>query len=275
MGSTHQQPDHQDASSLWTWPQDDQTPVDITQYYITRYPQKGLSAWIGAARLVGDTYEEWQRRRTAPIQYLLKVADEAVSERLYYRLARVLDLPQQIVRWAINSQRKGLIAVAIRFEREAFFPRQIDVLANTVTYRRKTYPCANAADFWRHEVLHHYCGTGDIHQAMVKGDVLFGIDAADCMFRAPLFQDYWLDYLAQYRMQEPERLPIILDMMQCIASHPELPDLIKRELVEAPGPVFDIPYRELARYSTNLRRMHQDLMDALEREKSERESPAE
>jgi hypothetical protein len=167
--------------------------VDITRYYILRYPKKGLGAWVGAARLVGDSRAEWQKRRMVPIQYVIKVADEAVSERLYYRLARTLALPQQHVFCAVNPLRAGLIAAAIQFEHEAFFPRRIDVRANTVIYRRKAYPCANAADFWRHGVLHHYCGTGDIHQAMVKGSVLFGIDAADCLFGAPLFQDYWLN----------------------------------------------------------------------------------
>lgn len=245
-----QQANAQGAAPLWTWPPDDQIPVDITRYYITRYPHKGLSAWIGAARLVGDTWEEWQKRRAAPIQYLLKVADEAVSERLYYRLARTLDLPQQHVFWAVNPLRAGLIGVAIQFEREAFFPGDIDVRANTVTYRRKTSPVANAADFWRHGVLHSYCGTGDIHQAMVKGKVLFGIDAADCMFRAPLFEGYWRDYLAHYRQHEPARVPVILAMMGRIAGHPELPDLIEQELVEAPGPVFDIPFRRLPGHST-------------------------
>jgi hypothetical protein len=110
--------------------------------------------------------------------------------------------------------------------------------------------------------------TGDIHQAMVKGRALFGIDAADCMFHAPVFTGFWRDYLVQYRSHEPESLPIILEMMRRIASHPELPDLIDQELEEAPCPVFDIPYREVARYGSDVRLMHQDLMDALERERN-------
>jgi hypothetical protein len=66
--------------------------VDITPYYVSRYPKAGLSAWIGAARLVGDTAQEWEKRRRAPIVYLLKVAGDAIHERLYYVLARKLGL---------------------------------------------------------------------------------------------------------------------------------------------------------------------------------------
>jgi hypothetical protein len=56
-------------------------------------------------------------------------------------------------------------------------------------------------------------------------------------------------------------------MMQRIASLPELPELVEQELAHAPGAVFDIPSREIDRYSTNVRRMHQDLIAALEWEK--------
>ena len=118
-------------------------------------------------------------------EYLIKVASDAIHERLYYILARTLNLPQQHVFWAVTPPHEDLVAVAIRFEKEAFFPCSIDTLAQTVKYRRKTYDVPNTADFWRHGVLHRYCGTGDIHQAMVKGNVLFGIDAADCMFHSP------------------------------------------------------------------------------------------
>src|SRR5713226_9405292 len=45
-------------TSTWTWPLDDRTPVDVTDYYVSKYHKKGLSYWIGAARLVGNTAEE-------------------------------------------------------------------------------------------------------------------------------------------------------------------------------------------------------------------------
>ena len=104
---------------------------------------------------------------------------------------------------------------------------------------------------------------------MVKGEVLFGIDAADCMFHPPLYPGYWWDYLERYREREPESLPVILEMMQRIAARPELPDLVAQELAEAPGPVFGIPYRDVAMFSADLRRMQEDLFDALEREMSQ------
>ena len=263
METATYQADPAEASN-WTWPLDDRRPVDITPYYVSRYPKAGLSAWIGAARLIGDTAEEWERRRQAPILYLLKVAGDAIHERLYYVLARALGLPQQHVFWAVTPPHEDLVAVAIRFEHEAFFPRCIDVPAQTVTYRRKTYHVSNTADFWRHEVLHRYCGTGDIHQAMVKGNVLFGIDAADCMFHAPFIQNYWPRYLEHYQTHEPERLPVIRDMMQRIASHPELPDLVEQELLDAPGPVLEVPYLDTGLYGRGLRTMHSSLIDALE-----------
>jgi hypothetical protein len=259
----NQQADSEGATPRWAWPADDQATVDITRYSITSYRGKGLSAWVGAARLVGGTWEDWQKRRSAPIEYLLKVTGDAVSERLYYRLARALDLPQQHVFWATNPARADLIAVAIRFEGEAFFPRRINAQANTVTYRRQVIPIANAPDFWRHGVLHTYCGTGDIHQAMVRGKTLFGIDAADCSFLAPLRSGTWRHYLAHYRSNQPAGIPVILEMMRRIASHPDLPDLIERELAAAPGPVFTLPLREVARYSSNVRLMHQDLVETL------------
>lgn len=251
-------------TSTWTWPLDDRTPVDITNYYVSTYSKKGLSYWIGTARLIGDTYEEWEKQRKVPIVYLLKVATDAIHERLYYVLARTLNLPQQHVFWAMNPLHDDLISVAIRFEQDAFFPRNIDSLAKTVTYRRKTYRVPNADDFLRHEVLHRYCGTGDIHQAMVKGEVLFGIDAADCMFHAPMLEDYWLRYLEHYRTNSPECFPIIHDMMQRIASHPELPDLVEQELLDAPGPIFEVPFRDIHLYSRDLREMHNCLVHTLE-----------
>lgn len=127
-------------------------------------------------------------------------------------------------------------------------------MSERVTYRRKAYHVPNTADLWRHEVLHRYCGTGDIHQAMFKEDVLFGIDAADCMFHAPFVERYWPRYLADYRTHEPEDLPVILDMMQRIASHPELPD-----------PALKISYLDTSLYGRNLQNMHTNLTDALDR----------
>lgn len=259
--STHQT--DMQPSSGWTWPVDDQTPVDITPYYVSSYAKRGLSAWVGAARLVGSTIEEWEKRRKAPIVYLLKVAGDAIHERLYYVLARVLNLPQQHVFWAVTPPHSDLIGVAIRFEQEAFFPRRIDVLEKTVMYRRKTYHIPNAEDFWRHEVLHTYCGTGDIHQVMIKGNVLFGIDAADCHFHAPFGKNYWPHYLEHYQTHDSARIPVILDMMQRIVHHLELPDLVEQELLNAPGPVLDVPFLATGGYSDALRAMHDHLSETL------------
>jgi hypothetical protein len=224
----------------------------------------GWSYWVGAARRIGPTAQDWEQRRKAPITYLLKVGNDAIHERLYYVLARVLNLPQQHMFWVIKPPSTDLVAVAIQFEREAFFPKRIDVSTKTVTYRRKNYVVPNAEDYWRHEVLHYYCGTGDIHQVMVKGNVLFGIDAADCSFHHPISQNYWENLLEDYQTHDPARLPVFREMMQRIADHPELPDLVEQELANAPGPVLE----HLARvghsgYGDNLREVHACLVQAL------------
>lgn len=253
----------QPEQSAWTWPVDDQTPVDITSYYVSKYSKGGLSYWVGAARAIGPTAQDWEQRRKAPIVYLLKVGSDAIHERLYYRLARRLNLPQQHVFWAITPPHTDLVAVAIQFESEAFFPKQIDVSAKTVIYRRKTYTVPNAEDFWRHDVLHYYCGTGDIHQAMVKGMMLFGIDAADCTFQAPFLEHHWQWYLDHYQKHDPARLPAIHEMMQHIARHPELPDLVEQELRDAPGPVINHLAHLHSSYGENIRMMHQELLQVL------------
>ena len=87
----------QPAPTAWTWPQNDHTPIDITPYYVSKYAKGGLSYWVGAARSIGPTAQDWQHRRKAPIVFLLKVGSDAIHERLYYTIARRLNLPQQHV----------------------------------------------------------------------------------------------------------------------------------------------------------------------------------
>ena len=251
---------------VWNWPLDDQTPVDITPYYVSKYPKGGLSYWVGAAHSIGPTAQDWELRRRAPIVYLLKVGSDAIHERLYYVLARALKLPQQHVYWAVTPPYTDLVAVAIQYEQEAFFPRRIDVPTKTAWYRRKSYFVANAEDFWRHDVLHYYCGTGDIHQAMIKEHVLFGIDAADCGFRVLFLENYWKRFLDHYQSHDPARLSVIDGMMQRIAQHPELPELIEQELVNAPGPVLKHLPCGYHAYSENVQAVHNELLQTLQQE---------
>ena len=252
--------------TLWSWPLNDETPVDITPYYVSKYPKGGLSYWVGAARYIGPTIQDWEQRRKAPIIYLLKVGSDAIHERLYYMLARTLNLPQQHVFWAVKPPHTDLIAVAIQYEQEAFYPKSIDILSKTVLYRRKSSSVLNAEDYWRHEVLHYYCGTGDIHQVMVKGNVLFGIDAADCGFRTPFLDNHWQHYLDHYQTHDPARLPVIYEMMQRITRHPELPERIEQELAYAPGPVLKSLARDYSKYGDNIRAMHNELLHTLEKQ---------
>jgi hypothetical protein len=53
-------------------------------------------------------------------------------------------------------------------------------------------------------------------------------------------------------------------MMQRIASHPELPDLVEQEVLAAPGPLLEVPYLDTGLYGSGLRTMHSHLTDALE-----------
>ena len=264
MEETSQKEPHSEQA-LWSWPLDDHTPIDITPYYVSKYPKSGMSYWIGAARYIGPTIDDWEQRRKAPIVYLLKVGSDAVHERLYYVLARILNLPQQHVFWAVTPPHTDLIAVAIRYEQEAFYPKKIHVSTNTAVYRRKNYFVANAEDFWRHDVLHYYCGTGDIHQAMIKGNILFGIDAADCAFGTPFLKNHWQQYLEHYQTHDQARLPVIYEMMQRIARHSELPQRIEQELAYAPGPVLKSRARDYSHYGESIRAMHNALLCMLEK----------
>lgn len=66
--------------SAWNWPLDDQTPVDITPYYVSKYSKGELSYWIGAAPLLGAIAQDWEQWRKAPITYLLKAESDAIHE---------------------------------------------------------------------------------------------------------------------------------------------------------------------------------------------------
>ncbi len=100
---------------------------------------------------------------------------------------------------------------------------------------------------------------------MVKGNVLFGIDAADCAFRAPFLENYWQYYLDHYQVQDPARLPVIYEMMQRIAHHSELPELVEQELREAPGPVLEHLAHQHSTYSENIQVMHHELLGTLQK----------
>lgn len=54
-------------------------------------------------------------------------------------------------------------------------------------------------------------------------------------------------------------------MMQRISRHPELPDLIERELREAPGPVMNHLTLQLSSYGENVRMTHTKLLQTLQK----------
>jgi len=100
---------------------------------------------------------------------------------------------------------------------------------------------------------------------MVKENMLFGIDAADCAFRAPFLENYWQHYLDHYQAQDPARLPVIYEMMQRIAHHSELPELVEQELREAPGPVLEHLAHQHSLSDENMRVMHNELLGTLQK----------
>jgi hypothetical protein len=98
---------------------------------------------------------------------------------------------------------------------------------------------------------------------MIKEQVLFGIDAADCSFHTPLLHNCWQQFLDHYQTHDPTCVPVLLEIMQRIAHHPELPDLIEREIVQAPGPVLQNPIHDYQSYSDNTRAIHDELLRTL------------
>lgn len=101
---------------------------------------------------------------------------------------------------------------------------------------------------------------------MVKGNILFGIDAADCGFRALFLENYWQHYLDHYQLHDPVRLPVIYEMMQRIALHPELATRIEQELVNALGPVLEYLTLGHYMYSESIRAMHDELLHTLQKQ---------
>lgn len=248
------------SANCWGWPDDDLVPVDLSTYDLSYYSKQGLSQVKAARRLPEDTPEYWKKRKEFPILYLVKSIKHALAERLYYRLARTLNLPQQHVFWGVFPTCPDLIAVAIRFEPNAFFPSAVDPLAGTVTYRRRIIPVENALDKLRHRVLHSFCGSADGNQVMVNGKLLFGIDAADC---TPSAHDasFWRWFLEYYQTENPAYVPTLLGMMRTIAEHPELPDLVEQELLTAPYPTLRTEV--FTHYSERLRTTYAGLVEAL------------
>lgn len=251
-------------ANCWSWTNEDMTPIDLSLYDLSYYSKQGLSQIKAARRLPEDTPEYWKKRKEFPILYLVKYVEHALAERLYYRLARTLNLPQQHVFWGVFPAYPDLVAVAIRFEANAFFPSAVDALAGTVTYRRRIIPVDNALDKLRHRVLHSFCGSADGNQVMVNGKLLFGIDAADCTL-SPQDASFWHWFLDYYQTENPAFVPTLLEMMQTIAEHPELPDLVDQELLSAPYPALRTGI--LMRYGERLRTTYAGLVEALRKSK--------
>ena len=87
----------------------------------------------------------------------------------------------------------------------------------------------------------------------------FGIDAADC---TPLQDEpFWRWFLNYYQTENRAYLPTLLEMMQTIAGHPELSDLVEQELLDAPYPALRAGV--FTPYSARLRATYAGLIEAL------------
>ena len=119
--------------------------------------------------------------------------------------------------WAAKRTNDNVIASAIKFEKEAYYPRKIYQRKGAVLYKRKVIPVPNVWDFTRHRVLQSFCGSSDINQAMVKNNILFGIDAADC-FPYKHSVEYWHWYVNEFKTKFPWELPVVIETMRIIAE---------------------------------------------------------
>ena len=218
----------------WTWPEDDQLVVNRHAYWRSAYQGRGLTEQMYALRQVSD----WEKRRSAPIRYLLKYKEAAIAERVYYRLARHFDLPQQHVFWAILQEadgNPGEVAAAIKYEPEAVLPKSIDLEPGTAMHRGKRWPVENPWDFVRHWVMHVFCSSFDgANQVMLKGATLFGVDAAECRFEGQSVGQWraWIERDVRSK-SEPEQ-QVIYAMLRRLADSPRLPQLVLDELLAAP-----------------------------------------
>ena len=250
-------------AGLWVWPEHEPV-IDLSLFYILTYPKQGLSR-IDAARLLGEGPEVWSNRKSAPIQYLLKYGQHGVAERIYYRLARALNLPHQSVFWAIHPDFPDLVAVAIKFEADAFRPKRIDPDASTVTYRRRVTPVLNGTDFYRHHVLQTFLGSGDHTQMMVKQNILFGIDAADCTPSSWRSEGFWQRFAEWFtdKSKSEQVAATVMEMMGSLARQADIPAWIEQELQAAPNAIV----RSMSsRYVDAVQTMQEALREFLEDE---------
>jgi hypothetical protein len=61
-------------------------------------------------------------------------------------------------------------------ETDTFFPKEVDPLAGTVTWRRQVRPILNAQDYLRHHVLHTFWGSSETN--FINSDYSGGCPAA-------------------------------------------------------------------------------------------------
>jgi hypothetical protein len=230
----------------WPWPQDDQQPVDLSRFALSTYPHRGDSR-ITVARRNETPCGAKQRPCSAPPTYFVKLGRDAVAERCYYLLARTLALPQQHVWWAIPPHRSH-IAAAIQIESQARFPDHIDSEAGTMTVMQRVIPVVHAQDFVRHTVPHFFCGSVDGTNCMVRGQVLFGIDAAACQYQ-PLDSTFFTMILDLYHKDAPAKERVARDMLARLAAVPDIAAIIEQDIAASPFPLSHLhPFASWGHY---------------------------
>ncbi len=152
----------------WEWPPLDQ-PVELSRYVLREWQHTGDSPMLSAR-------PRKTRGAKEPLPaWLIKEGRDAVGERLYALAACHFQLPSAVVRWTPHPRK---LQAAIRFEPDAWRPRQIDPERGLAFAEDEGTPLDNPQDYYRHLALSDLLGEYDGAEFMVSGSTLFRIDAA-------------------------------------------------------------------------------------------------
>ncbi len=127
-----------------------------------------------------------------------------------------------------GHDRIGDTVAAVKFEREAVYPKSIRLETGEALYRGRQLSVDNLTDFARHWVIHVFCYSSDgSNQVMVRGKTLFGIGAAECEIEARSAEN-WSEWLAMSVETKPAAIqPALYPWINRLATANDLPALAR------------------------------------------------